>query len=275
MPEPSFVDELTPDSMHSVGVPLSQLLEGCVYYPASGMDGTPIRAYGRRSQSFVYCDWSASVYDFCEALNAPAGRGSIAGYDVVSTRKLTGMELVGNHAEPDAPGGIDWDCLDYRGNPLEQHRELLNNHPVAVWFLLERAEGRSEAYGPAKLSLLCIHQEASRIYRLLFNHRGCRPHIVCWIQPGRNPPTSYARFPQNLREAMAGNSLGWPPYMAIQHPYVPEQDRHGQWPPHDHAVPDLLGDWINDVTRPPVETVDKDGEQTILQVSLFKVAHHG
>jgi len=271
MPEPSFVDKLTPDSMHSVGVPLNQLLEGCVYYPASGTDGTPIRAYSRRSQSFVYCDWSESVHDFHEALNPPGGHCSIVGYEVVSTRILTGMELVGSHAEPDAPGGIDWDRPDYRGNPLEQHRDLLNNNPVAVWFLLERAEGRGEAYGPAKLSLLCIHQEASRIYRLLFNHRGCRPHIVCWIQPGRGAPMTYAQFAQNLRESMADNRLGWPSYMAIQHPYVPEQRRHGEWPPANHAAPDLLDDWIDVIQRPPVDTVGKDDLPGYFDVSLFPV----
>ena len=54
---PSWLKELTPESMVNDPLPLTDLLENSLYYPSAGSDGTPIRYLAGNIYSFFYVDY--------------------------------------------------------------------------------------------------------------------------------------------------------------------------------------------------------------------------
>lgn len=52
----NLLDEISQETIGSMSFPLREVLEGSLYYPASGTDGSPIRHWQLGVNSFVYVD---------------------------------------------------------------------------------------------------------------------------------------------------------------------------------------------------------------------------
>ena len=72
-----------------------RFLRECVFYPCSGLHGTPIQFLGKRFPRFLYADYSVDRERFDEAIH---GRG-FKGYRLRATEEL----------DPENVFGMSWE----------------------------------------------------------------------------------------------------------------------------------------------------------------------
>lgn len=81
--------EINADNIEHRPFPLSEILEGSLYYPGSGIDGTPIRNWSLGVNSFVYVDLSWTQESYLRALSEQP----VYGYHIVAQRHVKQQEL--------------------------------------------------------------------------------------------------------------------------------------------------------------------------------------
>lgn len=72
-PIPGRLKNITPDSMAAMDLPLKDILQHSLYYPAAGFDGRPVRYLGGKIHSFVYVDYGNSQAQLQRARLLPPG----------------------------------------------------------------------------------------------------------------------------------------------------------------------------------------------------------
>ncbi len=80
---------LTKQGIETEAFPLHEVLENSLYYPASGLDGSPIRHWSIGVNSFVYADMSVTKASYEEAL----AHGAFRGYQVLASKQLHPTDL--------------------------------------------------------------------------------------------------------------------------------------------------------------------------------------
>ena len=166
---------LTPEDILSRRIPLKELLEDSVYYPACGTDGRPIkycntiwRKFG--VNSFVYCDFDMSEERFLGQLK------TVLGYHVLAHRSLSRDEYI--------PEG--W-TLELEGhNPKQYYDTFLGAKrefpPFAHWAVFERDSGRNPMHGPERFSLIYVGGEGLATFQQFYCHHHIAPRMLCFIQ---------------------------------------------------------------------------------------------
>ena len=155
-------------------VPLRDLLEGSVYYPAAWLDGQPMKECNTRwhhlgVNSFVYCDYLISESELvCDLQH-------VCGYNVLAHRSLR----PGEYLDPAWTLFLDpsekdryWDTFLGSGD----------RHPFAHWVVFERKPWKDDSHGPRRMSLLYIGGEGLSTFQQLYCHLGVAPAMVCFIQ---------------------------------------------------------------------------------------------
>lgn len=172
------LNELTRESVISGHIPMDELLQDSLFYPASRTDGRPIKLCNtswRRLgvDSFVYCDFDLSVGEFL------ADTDTMHGYHVFAHRRLAPSEYIpeGWQLEMCPPPGNArsggyWDTFLGHGGP---------DHG-ACWVVFERDADFSPVHGPERLSVLYICGEGLATFQQLYCSRGIAPKMVCFIQ---------------------------------------------------------------------------------------------
>ena len=137
-------------------IPTQELLRHCVYYPAAGLDGDPVKYLGRYFQSFVYVDNGVEREQVLRKLR------NFRGYDDFWHREVPLDELV-------LEKGPRWEDRD---------------PTFAIWAVFMRNADVCPEHGPERFSLLYIGGGGVAMYHSLFNTRGIAPAVVALIQPG-------------------------------------------------------------------------------------------
>ena len=146
--------------------PLKQVLRESVYYPACGVDGTPVRLLGHHLHSYVYVDYGVGEEGLRRALvDAP-----FRGYSIVGERPVTKSEL--------APARSGWD----EHAPWMDRRFI--STPFARWIVFERQAAVPTHHGPSRFSLLYIGGEGVASFQALYRAQQIAPAALCIIQPG-------------------------------------------------------------------------------------------
>jgi hypothetical protein len=84
---PSWLKELTPESMVNDPLPLTDLLENSLYYPSAGSDGTPIRYLAGNIYSFFYVDYCMKQEKIINDI-----KKGCKGYDLLAMHSLPAHE---------------------------------------------------------------------------------------------------------------------------------------------------------------------------------------
>lgn len=88
---PDWLVSFTPEKAASCEFPYREVLDGCLYYPSSGLDAYPVRKLGGNVYSFVrYADYAVSKEEF----DADVNNSGFKDYDLISYRPVDLRELL-------------------------------------------------------------------------------------------------------------------------------------------------------------------------------------
>ena len=187
-------------------IPMPDVLRHCVYYPAAGLDGDPVKYLGRYFQSFVYVDYGVGEQLVLNDLP------NFRGYDQISNRQVGQDELVPQGWQPPKLRPED-------GDPTRNASFI--KPPFAIWAVYDRRPEVCSEHGPQRFSLLYIGGEGAATFHALFYSHQVAPAVVALIQPGtgfgrnwtdfENPNRVFARLVRENPAGQPGHLLygGW------------------------------------------------------------------
>lgn len=201
--------------------PLSEILEGSLYYPGSGIDGTPIRNWTLGVNSFVYVDMSWSQESYLKGLSDHP----IHGYHVTGQRPVRQHELTPNGYNTAPPSSLSQEeyAIAMRINKVGPENAF------ALWTVFERDSNRNDSFGPERFSLLHIRAEGVAAYEALYGTNACRPKILAFIRPGLAFGGNYGTFELALMEVMERSPRGIPQQLLWEHSYDGTPSLHEPW----------------------------------------------
>lgn len=204
--------------------PLQEVLEDSLYYPGSGVDGTPIRNWSLGINSFVYVDLSWSKESYRRALSEQPVRG----YHIVAQREVLQQELTPSGYNSLPPSGLA--CQDY-----EMAMRINGASPdnaFAVWTVFQRDRDRDNSYGPERFSLLHVRAEGVAAYAALYLSNGCLPRILAFVRPGLAFGGNYRAFEQAMIQVMEQSQRGVPKQLLWEHGKDIVPALHESWTRH-------------------------------------------
>jgi len=149
-------------------IPIFDILQKSVFYPASAMDGRPIKYFGGFSHSFVYADCNVSELALVRELD------TFKGYRPYHCKSLKKEDLCFNSFQPILPEPSD-------GNTEGLHIKV-DFLPYALWVVYERRPGFDETHGPIRFSLLFIGGEGVATFQSLYFSNRCAPSAISLIR---------------------------------------------------------------------------------------------
>jgi hypothetical protein len=201
--------QLDHGSIQTVQIPVVELLEDSLYYPGSGIDGTPIRLWSLGVNSFVYADLSWSQDEYLKVL----GKNPIRGYRLVAQRHIQARDLL-------VPGFVISPPKSFKANIYRQSLEgsgANTRTAFAIWSIFERMEALSDAHGPKRFSLLHIRAEGVAAYAGLYLAHQALPRTLAFIRPGIGLGGNYVAFEEALIEVMKQSKRGLPKRLLWEH----------------------------------------------------------
>ena len=194
---PSWLTNLTPETIKHESFPLRELLRDSLYYPSCGFDSDPIKHFGGNVLSFVYVDYGHTRDAFMSALH-------FSGYDLVASRFVTENELAPDGWRPPELRRVDGDPMRYRDHVKE---------PFCVWSVFQRRGDFQVTHGSVRFSLLFICADGVATFQAIYIENSITPKAVAVIQPGHafgNNWTDYTDPGQIFARLVIENPAGQP-----------------------------------------------------------------
>lgn len=174
--QPSWLSDI-PDRLGDL--PLHDLLEGSVYYPACGIDGDPVKYLGGNFYSFVYVDYGVGSERLANETE------TFRGYRVLAARPVSMQELAPHGWTPRFPAG----SVTRRTPPPDWLMP-----PFATWLIYERLHDFPANHGPDRFSLLYIGGDGVATFQALYFATETTPAAIAVIQPGTGFGGNWTNF---------------------------------------------------------------------------------
>jgi hypothetical protein len=179
---PELEELLMPDWLSTIseGSPfpdLTKVLVDSLYYPASGLNGTPVKYLAGNTHSFVFADYGIMKDEFLKNLNGKAPECGFRYYHSICQREISRREIVPDGWEPT----IVPTAREGRERLLETER---NCTPFGHWSVWERDANADADVGPQRFSFFFLAGEMSAIYQGLYCRLQISPKFLAIIQPG-------------------------------------------------------------------------------------------
>ncbi|MGS0943747.1 hypothetical protein ACVA51_24925 (plasmid) [Pseudomonas luteola] len=171
MEEPKWLMKANRNSILYSRLPLDSILHSSVYYPASGVDGDPIKYLAGNFYSFVYVDYGYSREELNKRLTQPGFRG----YELVAIRDVAEQELLACRPFPL--------FLSIRKNRFRFSEQAIE--PFCYWIVFQRLDAMPDSHGPKRFSVLYICADGVATYEALYTVNEIAPSCIAIIQPGR------------------------------------------------------------------------------------------
>ncbi|MEA3265431.1 MAG: hypothetical protein U9P42_00615 [Candidatus Fermentibacteria bacterium] len=156
------------------GFPLHSILQSSLYYPASGLNGTPVKYLGGNIHSFIYADYGVSKGEFIRNLIGTGEDCGFKGYQWVRQMDIHRGDLVPRGWQaPLIPNG--------KWSPLYNERDCI---PFGHWSVWKRKADFPPEHGPDVFSFLFLGGEMSAVYQALYTRNKLKPRVLAIIQPG-------------------------------------------------------------------------------------------
>lgn len=195
VPVPAWLRELSRKSLVGGGFPVHQVLENSLFYPACGLDGSPIRYLAGNVHSFVYVDCGVSQEEYNEDVRSRRFKG----YKCIGMRPVRKDELTPKDWHLASPDPCDHDspgdCDASVGRP-NRRRGLMSRRtapyegrgetPFCSWSVWQRREEFPCSHGPDRFSLLYLGAEGAEAFQELYLANAAVPFVVAIIQPGKS-----------------------------------------------------------------------------------------
>ena len=157
------------------GFPLLNVLQNSLYYPACGLNGTPVKFLGGNIHSFIYADYGVKKIDFMNNLNGATNRCGFKGYHSIKQMELKFNDL--------APSGWSPMIVPTQHLRLIQQRQQVGE-PFGHWSIWKRKADFPPEHGPEYFSFLYLGGEMSAVYQALYTRNNLKPKVLAIIQPG-------------------------------------------------------------------------------------------
>jgi hypothetical protein len=154
-------------------LPLRELLEGSLYYPASEFDGWPVKHLGGLVHSFVYVDYGPPREELAENI-----RRGFVGYHLYGQRDVLRQELAPENWRPSFQPALS----TFERDVMSDVTRAARKEPFCKWFVFERNAERSPDHGPARFSLLYLRADGIAAYEPLYVRNKCRPWGLALIR---------------------------------------------------------------------------------------------
>jgi len=148
--------------------PIADILQRSVFYPASAMDGRPVKYLAGFSYSFVYADCNVSQNELTSGLD------TFKGYHLVHSRSVRREELCFKPYQSIHPERTD-------GDPKYLHVQA-DFSPYAFWAVFNRRPEFDEVHGPERFSLLFVGGEGAATFQALYYSNQCVPSVITLIR---------------------------------------------------------------------------------------------
>ena len=189
-------------------LPLKELLTESLYYPACGLNGTPVKFLAGNVLSFIYADYGVTKEDYLSNLNGHGPDSGFRGYHSIMQREIFREDIM--------PSG--WKPLITPSRPRDIQRLPAQERlcrPFGHWSVWQKNADSKEVDSPNRFSFLYFAGEMSAIYQGLFCRLAIAPKILAIIQPGAmggewEGVTSDDSF---FKEVVASNAAGMPEYL--------------------------------------------------------------
>lgn len=156
------------------GFPLRSILQSSLYYPASGLNGTPVKYLGGNIHSFIYADYGVYKGEFIQNLIGTGEDCGFKGYQWVRQMDVHQGDLV-------PKGWLAPLTPNDKRSPLYNERDCI---PFGHWSVWKRKADFPPEHGPAVFSFLFLGGEMSAVYQALYTRNKLKPKVLAIIQPG-------------------------------------------------------------------------------------------
>jgi len=186
---------------------LKNLLVDSLYYPACGLNGTPVKYLAGNVLSFVYTDIRITKEEYLDNLNGNGEDCGCMGYHWILQREIFREDIV--------PRGWWAPILPTEEDDILKRleREERNCRPFGHWSVWQRNADRSANYGPELFSILYFGGEMAAIYQGLYNRLNIRPMILAIIQPGGGIDGGWDCDGSFFEKVVRANEAGMPRYL--------------------------------------------------------------
>ena len=189
--------------------PLMEILQDSLYYPAAGLNGTPVKFLGGNIFSFIYADYGVSNREFLRNLNGTGRDCGFLGYSSVLQRELRVGEIVPQGWVPPLLPDNSYD----RRLLLDQERQC---DAYGHWSVWSRKPDFPPEHGPEAFSFLYLGGEMTCVYQTLYNRHAIKPKVLAIIQPGSGFGGGWEHTEGNqsfFKRVVQHNSAGMPEYL--------------------------------------------------------------
>jgi hypothetical protein len=216
-----ILHEINSSNIERLPFPLGEILEGSLYYPGSGIDGTPIRNWSLGVNSFVYVVMSWSHDAYLKALSDHP----VHGYHIAAQREVMQHELTPNGYNTTMPASLSQQEYEIAMRINKAGPE----NAFALWSVFERDSDRNDSFGPKRFSLLHIRAEGVAAYAALYVANECLPKILAFIRPGLAFGGNYGTFELALMEVIERSPRGVPQQLLWEHACNKAPSLHEPW----------------------------------------------
>ena len=189
--------------------PVANVLKGSAYYPASSMDGRPVKYLGGFCHSFVYADCNVSRDTLTEGLD------TFKGYRLYHSRSILRENICSKAFQAVIPEPIDGDPKS-----LHIHPDFL---PYTVWAIFDRLPEFDESHGPERFSLLFVGGEGAATFQSFYYSNECSPSAIVLIKCDAFTGNWTAFYDPRkiLARSVIQNPYGIPSYLFCDHGQPP------------------------------------------------------
>lgn len=172
-PVPAWITQAV--STASTRFPLMEILRESCFYPASGLDASPVIIANGFVHSFIYADYGIKKDAYIKAINQTGFRG----YSCVLNRDIIKDEIVPPAWTPRMPTAFDeWNGF----NRLMEAQSKCE--PFGHWTIWQRLDDFDDRIGPSLFSFFFLAGEGVATYQGLYDRYRTVPTILAIIQPG-------------------------------------------------------------------------------------------
>ena len=206
METPNWLLEIAQEPNQFHKLPLKEILTDSLYYPACGLNGTPVKFLGGNIVSFIYADYLTKEFAFKRNLLGSKPESGFKGFKCIMHRSVTTDEIV--------PAG--WHPKMMPTDPRQVERLLRaqkNSKPFGHWSIWQKED--PDADGAELFSFFYLAGEMNAIYQGLYHRLNIVPKILAIIQPGaiggewECVPNDKAFFHKVVKK----HPSGMPPYL--------------------------------------------------------------
>ena len=182
---PDWLLDLSNATTLPTPIPLTSICSDSCFYPASGLDASPVIILNGFIHSFVFVDYGITRDGYLSEVSSRGFRG----YQLALSRDVDRSEIVPDDWRPRMPRVFD----EFRGMDrlMEAQRNCV---PFGHWSIWKRLEGLDDHVGPPVFSLLFLAGEGLATFQGLYERNRIAPRALAIIQPGHAFGNNWTNF---------------------------------------------------------------------------------